>query len=398
MVGDTHEPAGSASASGASGDAAHIDPTPFVEANAKAKGGFGRFNLGIVGATGVGKSSLVNAVFGRDLARVGKGLPVTEGVHYYHDGALGIWDFEGFEIGSALSPAEKMRQHLATIAQRPAEEQISVVWYCIASTADRLTLPDIEMIRELDGSGVPVILVLTKVDWTKNLITGKQAPPKGVDEFRKWLEQPTDHEGNPIDLPVRRVMLTSAIGKSGKGVGHGLSELVVETLALSPEDTRDAFRVAQRLNLPWKREMARSVVAGASAFAGATAAVPIPIADATALAPIQLAMMGRIAAIYELELTSMLSVSTIAQFSTEIAGRALARSFIKLIPGVGSVINATVAAALTAATGESWIRLCERIHTGKLDLKNVTEVWGNFAPSLVDTFTAMFTQRAKSGK
>ena len=52
----------------------------------------------------MGKSSLVNAVFGRDLAKVGKGLPVTRGVQYYHDDSLGIWDVEGFEIGSTASP------------------------------------------------------------------------------------------------------------------------------------------------------------------------------------------------------------------------------------------------------------------------------------------------------
>src|SRR5690606_27011959 len=152
------------------------------------------------------------------------------------------------------------------------------------------------------------------------------------------------------------------------------------TLALSPDDEKDAFRIAQRLNLPWKRHMARPVITAAASAAAAAAAAPIPVTDATALAPIQLAMMGRIATIYDLELQTMLSPAGLAQLATQITGQALARSFIKLIPGAGSVINASVAFALTAATGKGWLRLCERVHTGKLDMSRVGDSWHEFSP------------------
>src|SRR5690606_9758802 len=77
-----------------------VDPQDFVDASAEAKAEYGRFNLAIIGKSGVGKSSLVNAVFGRDWAQVGKGLPVSQGIRYYSDDSLGIWDVEGFELGS----------------------------------------------------------------------------------------------------------------------------------------------------------------------------------------------------------------------------------------------------------------------------------------------------------
>lgn len=371
-----------------------IDDEPFVEANSEAKSRFGRFNLAIIGGTGVGKSSLVNAVFGRDFAKVGKGMPVTKGVEYYHDQSLGIWDFEGFEIGSTRSPADTLRSHLATVSKRSSQEQIAVVWYCVAANADRLTQPDVDMIRELDAAGLPVVLVLTKVAWEKNPITGRQTPSKDAEEFRDWLENPVDAEGEPMNLPVQRVILTSARAKRGKGTGHGLGELVAETLALSPDNEKDAFRIAQRLNLPWKREMARPVIATAASASAATAAIPIPIADAVALAPIQLAMMGRIAAIYDLDLKAMLSASVLAQLSAQIAGKALARSFIKLIPGAGNVINGTVAFALTAATGEGWLRLCEQVHTGKIDANKVMDAWSDYSPTLVTVIRKLVEQRA----
>ncbi|MHA7292464.1 GTPase family protein [Arthrobacter sp. HLT1-21] len=373
--------------------APEIDDQPFLEANAQAKSRYGRFNLAVVGGTGVGKSSLVNAVFGRDLARVGKGLPVTRGVHYFHDDSLGIWDLEGFEIGSRDAPADILRNHLKTISKRPAIEQVSVVWYCVLSQLPRLTSPDIDMIKEMDAAGLPVVLVLTKVDWIKNPVTGKRSAPKDVEEFRDWLEDPVDENGARITIPIERVILTSASGRHGKGMGHGLGELVTETLTLSPESEKDAFRIAQRLNLPWKREMARPIISAAASAAAATAAIPVPVADAAILAPIQLTMLGRIAAIYDLELTTMLSMGALAQLGAQITGQALARSFLKLIPGAGSVVSASVAFALTAAIGEGWLRLCEQVHTGKVDLDKVAESWGEYAPSFIDVIRKMTEQR-----
>lgn len=370
-----------------------LDTAPFVDGARASRSRYGRFNLAVIGGSGVGKSSLVNAVFGRDWARVGKGLPVTRGVQYFHDDSLGIWDVEGFEIGSAVPPAEQLRAHLAKIAEHPADQQISVVWYCVRANDDRLTVADIAMIRELAAAGLPVILVLTKVDWSRNPITGARSAPGSVEQFVQWLESPVDERGEPISIPYERVILTSTHDKHGKGKGHGLGELVAETLTLSPEDEKDAFRIAQRLNLPWKRELARPVITTATAAAAGAAAVPLPVADALTLAPIQLTMMGRIATIYDLELQTMMSSGALAQIGAQFAGQALARSFVKLIPGAGIAINSGVAAAITAATGEAWMRLCEQVHTGKLEVREISRVWEQYAPSFVDVVRKLAGQR-----
>lgn len=382
-----------------------VDDQAFVKATADAKRRYGRFNLAIIGNTGVGKSSLVNAVFGRSEAAVGQGMPVTRGVRYYHDDSLGIWDFEGFEIGSAASPQELLRSHLNRIAEGPESQQIAVVWYCVLHNADRLTQPDIDMIRELDAAGLPVVLVLTKVDWKKNTVTGKLSAPESTESFKEWLENPINNDGEPVDLPIQHVALTSTQdskrqsnkrqGSKRKDTGHGLGELVEETLALAPGDTKDSFRIAQRLNLPWKRDMARRVIAGGAASAAGAAAVPIPVADAATLAPIQMTMMGRIATIYDLELTSMLSASALAQLAAQFSGQALARSFIKLIPVAGSVVNASVASAITAATGEAWMRLCEKVHTGDLEISKVSGALDDFGPTIRSVLVHLLTPRKK---
>lgn len=375
-----------------------FDPTPFVEAQDESRSRYGRFNLAVMGNTGVGKSSLVNAVFGRDLAKTGTGLPVTRGVQYYSDDSLGIWDIEGFEIDSPVRSRDQLREHLRVIAQRPSTEQIAVVWYCVKANDDRITSADIEMVRELAAQGLPVILVLTKVDWDRNPITGARRPARGLEKFISWLENPTDADGAPITIPYERVMLTSTRDRDGKEMSHGLGELVTETLALSPEDAKDAFRIAQRLNLPWKRELARPVISAAAAAAGGAATIPLPVADAAILAPIQLGMMGRIATIYDLEMKTMLSAAGLAQIGVQLSGRALASSFLKLIPGAGNVVNAGVASALTAATGEGWLRLCEQVHTGKLDVAKIDQAWGAYVPGFLDVARQAFEQRGAKAR
>lgn len=374
-------------------DKPDLDDKAFVQATSEARSRYGRFNLAIVGSSGVGKSSLVNAVFGRDWAKVGRGLPVTRGVQFYSDDSLGIWDVEGFEIGSSIPPDQQLRNHLDAIAAHSGEHQISVVWYCVKANDDRLTPADIAMIRELDARGLPVILVLTKVDWIKNPITGQRGVAKDVEAFVDWLNDPVDEAGARLHIPYRRVILTSTRDRHGKGKGHGLGDLVTETLALAPERDKDAFRIAQRLNLPWKRDMARPIIAAAAAAAAGAATVPLPVSDAVTLAPIQLTMMGRIAAIYDLEVKTMLSAGALAQFGVQVAGRALATSFLKLIPGAGIVVNAAVAGALTAATGESWMKICELLHTGKIDPRKLDQEWAKYAPSFMDVARKLVERR-----
>ncbi len=56
-------------------------------------------------------------------------------------------------------------------------------------------------------------------------------------------------------------------------------------------------------------------------------------------------------------------------------------------------MNAGVAGALTAATGEGWMRLCEQVHTGKLDVEKVTNSWSDFVPGFLDVVRKMAEQK-----
>ncbi|WP_231230022.1 GTPase [Helicobacter pylori] len=51
-------------------------------------------NILLMGATGMGKSSLINALFGQEVAKVGIGKPVTQHLEKYVDEEKGLvlWD------------------------------------------------------------------------------------------------------------------------------------------------------------------------------------------------------------------------------------------------------------------------------------------------------------------
>ncbi len=51
-------------------------------------------NILLMGATGMGKSSLINGLFGKKIAKAGTGKPVTQHLEKYVDGEKGLilWD------------------------------------------------------------------------------------------------------------------------------------------------------------------------------------------------------------------------------------------------------------------------------------------------------------------
>lgn len=109
----------------------------------------------LVGITGVGKSTLANAVLGRRLARTGSGAPVTRGVnrHRSSDGLTTLVDTEGLELGEVATRRREPLLALAALAD--------VVWYCVQAGADRFQASEADLIEALAAIR-PTIVVLTQ--------------------------------------------------------------------------------------------------------------------------------------------------------------------------------------------------------------------------------------------
>lgn len=324
-----------------------------------------RFNLAVIGGTGVGKSTLINAVFGEEVAQTGIGRPVTKGVQFYTNtqDTLGIYDFEGAESFSALD--EFVRNFERIYDERVADDPKSAIhalWYCIKASDRRIDANQISLIRRLRGLGVPVALVITQTPWRVDV-----GFPEDVVEYLHAIR----HENLPI-LTGGAIPVAAKDDPWANTSKYGLEKLVDVTRAAAQEEgIRTALDAAQRVDLSSKRRVAQGLVLAASSSAAAVGATPIPFADAAILIPIQAGMMGAVAQVFCVKLGESAIHTVISGTLLPLLGKTAATQLLKLFPGVGSVINAGVAGVLTGAAGLAWMGLCEKDFLGEIELDHI---------------------------
>ena len=356
----------------------------------KQNAALGRFNLAIFGKTGVGKSTLINAIFGEEVARTGIGEPVTRGSHLYVDkiGHLGIVDTQGLEVGKDNKEIlSELNKAMSQMRKLPLSEQIHVAWYCLRGMDRRFEEAEADFIRRLDEMGLPVILVLTQVPYRDG-----QYHPDALMLAEQIMAK-------RLPLAGGRPFLTFA--KSDPFTGqpaYGLREVLDATFHVAPLGVHGALVTAQEIDQDRKEAEAKKYIAAAAASAAAAAATPIPFSDATLLVPIQLGMMAKIAQLYKIKferaaLMAIASTTAATQF-----GRAAFTGLIKMVPGagtiVGGVIGAGVASTFTYAMGQAWLTVCQRVVKGNL----MTAGGAIDNDALRDMFLEEFRRRLKVGR
>ena len=328
----------------------------------RASAAIGRFNLAIFGKTGVGKSTLVNAIFGEDVARTGIGEPVTRGSHLYLDkvGQLGIIDNQGLEVGrDTKTIISELGQAMKEMRRQPLHEQIHVVWYCVRGMDRRFEETEADFIRKLDDLGLPVIVVLTQVP-----VREQHYHPDAVLLAEQIMAKRLPIAGD-------RPFMTYAKADPFTGQpAHGLRELLDATFRVAPDGVHGALAAAQVVDAERKAKEAQKHITVAAGSAAAAAASPIPFSDATLLVPIQLGMMARIAQIYQIKFDRAALMAVASATAATQAGRATFTGLLKMIPGAGTVaggaLGAGVASTFTFAMGQAWLVVCQRVQRGGL--------------------------------
>ncbi len=333
-----------------------VGSKPFRSAYGQELAGLGRFTVAVLGRTGVGKSTLVNAVFGDTVAETGIGRPVTQSSHLYtREGVgLGVIDTKGLEIGRDTDLLlQDLRELVEHSLSRPEHERLHVVWFGVQAADLRIQDGERAVIEALDAMGIPVVLVMTRVP----MLEGRYHPDAVA--FHQAIQA--------MGLPIAGGSAVPVMAQADDFAGlaeHGLPKLLERTRTVVPQGIETALLAAQRVDQKAKAKAAKKAVTVAATQAGAAAASPIPFADAAILVPIQLRMMSRIALLHNVPVdrATMLAMASVA-VSTG-AGRSLATGLVKLIPGAGTVVGGAVGAgvaySVTSAVGYAWIAVCRQ--------------------------------------
>ena len=335
--------------------------------------GLKKLNVIIAGKTGVGKSTLINAMFRENLADTGIGRPVTKHMKRLIKPGfpLAIYDTRGFELSSQIQKQviEEIIQTIEDCAlSKDKEDDIHCVWYCVSGASDRLEPEEIRFIEMLtEGTHrarVPVIIILTK-SYSKM-------------EVKKLRDYILDKNLDIVQvIPV--LAQDYPIDEDYTAKAYGLDTLLSVMISSLPDELQKTLQFVQKASLKAKIDAAQKIVAGFVTAAAGEGAVPVPFADAWMLIPTQISMIAGITVVFGIDVSKSVIVgfvtSALGSSAATIGGKALVSNLIKLIPGAGSVaggaISAATAGMLTAAIGEAYIQIMIAIYNGELSEKDL---------------------------
>ena len=180
-------------------------------------------NVLIIGKSGVGKSSLLNYMFGRELQKVGVGAPVTimevkEFVYKYDDHfEMHIYDTWGLE--PSAQKAEEWKNTIFKEIERHDAEKISdwfnTIIFCMNAKSARVEDFEIDIMEELLREKNHVTIALTHCN--------SKSDPDGIvlresvkEELAKRGVEPPDDRNFVFVSNVRKKLLGGTVEQFGK--------------------------------------------------------------------------------------------------------------------------------------------------------------------------------------
>jgi uncharacterized protein (DUF697 family)/predicted GTPase len=161
-----------------------------------------------------------------------------------------------------------------------------------------------------------------------------------------------------LALPARAVMIDFTLEEDEYNpVFYGLETLTDNLASLLPEaEARTIYQLLDREvgeqigNL--YRDVGRRYILAFSTIAATVAAVPLPFATMPVLTALQVSLVGLLGKLYGQTITPSQAGGLVSAIAGGFLAQAVGRELIKFIPGFGSVIAASWAAAYTWALGE----------------------------------------------
>ncbi|KAI8634072.1 hypothetical protein F5Y19DRAFT_411898 [Xylariaceae sp. FL1651] len=268
---------------------------PWLEGLALKASGVKAFRILVCGKTGVGKSTLINKVFGVEMTE--ESTTYAQGVHDInkafespdHPGLL-IHDSRGWQAGSdsELDLIAKFLRHRAF--QKNPAESLHVIWFCVDSDVSRIEEADKRTFQTIAqySSHVPVFVVGTKKDklvaFRKMQVLEQYMEKTGDYREASRLATLEANEAADKQFMVLQDQLSNLEHYKADGYcciskddDDGVRQLLSETLDLITDDRVRVFCVAaQVVDVEQKIDQAITEVMRLSIHAIRTAMVPLP--------------------------------------------------------------------------------------------------------------------------
>jgi uncharacterized protein (DUF697 family)/GTP-binding protein EngB required for normal cell division len=329
-------------------DAGHIADLLKNEAK-KMTSDLGKINIVVGGASGVGKSTLINAMFGKNVAVTGTGKPQTQNITAYSDPSFPVtlYDTKGLEIKNAAETIDDLENLIKSLRNDvDIQKQIHMLWVCILEASNRFEQVHAELLKLAQENNIPAIVILTQTC--------------GNNDFQEEIKKLAAPYKPKAIIPVRAMPTFTELGQLPV---KNLDVLVAITADALPDSLAAAFEYAQKADLNRKIAKAKSFINWGCLAAGGAAAIPIPFAHSAAIIPIQAAMVIKMNHALGFDISKddakQLVLGIAGILGATVGGQVLFAELIKLVPGAGSlagaVVGGTVAVTITKMFGHLYL-------------------------------------------
>lgn len=361
-------------------------------------------NVLVIGNSGVGKSTLINAVLGEDAEKkavTGKGIKgTTTELEIYENSGISfrLIDTIGFEPGfvKEFKAVNAVRKWSSNSAKEGKEDsRINVIWFCVDGTSAKLFPKTIDSLMNATSmwKNVPIVVVITKSYSEPDREENKKMVRDAFAAKKKYVDRLNDI------IPV--VAEPYTIREGLYAPPEGITELIELTNKLLPEGFKAAEQDVQNYNVIRKRALSQTVISVATIAGVTVGGVSLPFSDALVLTPTEALEIESIAKIWGIkkdEKSKALFDTIIEVGTVGAAGRLLAGG-LKIVPGINigaAVANAFIAGSIVFALGEGASYIFEQIYTGKKSVSDIEWVRQILEEKLTKTFIEKITKALKS--
>lgn len=204
----------------------------------------GHLNIILAGQAGVGKSSLVNAVLGKEVCQEGLGRAVTHEIKEYEveNMPITVIDSPGFELGDNQSNFNNI---VNLINQRRENKDVSkhihLLWYCINEKSKRVQEIDMSFIQKI-GKLIPVFIVITQ-----SILNNSNSGEETIMEFLKRTIPGAATYSDYINLSLKKAKKLEFIKLSKSNIA--IHRLSVKPTTFVDGRTQEPFGLREFIDL-----------------------------------------------------------------------------------------------------------------------------------------------------